>query len=40
MTTDATNKLRREMIEKTLATYKERGEKKHSVLSIEGLTQL
>lgn len=33
MTTDATNKLRREMIEKTLATYKERGEKK--TLSIE-----
>lgn len=33
MTTDATNKLRYEMIEKTLATYKERGEKKS--LSIE-----
>ena len=33
MTTDATNKLRREMIEKTLATYKERGERK--TLSIE-----
>jgi hypothetical protein len=33
MTTEATNKLRREMIEKTLATYKERGERK--TLSIE-----
>ncbi len=33
MTTDAANKLRREMIEKTLATYKERGDRK--TLSIE-----
>lgn len=33
MTTDAANKHRREMIEKTLATYKERGERK--TLSIE-----
>ncbi len=33
MTTDAANRLRREMIEKTLATYKERGERK--TLSIE-----
>lgn len=33
MTTDTTNKHRREMIEKTLATYKERGERK--TLSIE-----